>query len=63
MLTFIICRALDGRWARKERHVLAEFLKGLNFVETSVMYLVIISRATAESFNSEVYFVCLQGKW
>lgn len=49
MLTFIICRALDGRWARKERHVLADFLKGLNFVETSVMNLVIISRATGEN--------------
>ena len=52
MLTFIVCLASDGRWARKERHVLAESLKGLNFAETSVMNLVIISRATAESrFN------------
>lgn len=49
MLIFIVCRASDGRWARNERHVLAESLKGLNFAETSVMNLVIISRATAES--------------
>lgn len=43
-LTLIVCRALAGRWARNERHVLPGLLKGLNFVDTSEMNLVIISR-------------------
>lgn len=42
VLIFIVCRALDGRWERKIRHVFARDEKGLNRVETSVMNLVII---------------------
>ena len=42
VLTFIVVRTLAGRLARKTRHVLEGFLKGLNLVVTSVICLVII---------------------
>ena len=47
VVTFMSCLALAGNWARKTRHDLAAGVKGLNLVEISEMYLVII-----------VYFLC-----
>ena len=42
VVIFIVCLAFGGKCARKTRHVFARLEKGLNFVETSVMNLVIM---------------------
>ena len=43
MLIFMVVLALAGRFARKTRHVLEDFVKGLKRVVTSVMYFVIMA--------------------
>lgn len=55
VLIFMVVLALAGRCARKTRHVLEGFVKGLNLVVTSVMCFVIMA-ATRRAAEEQIRF-------